>query len=146
MDSSNNTFEISSSTLLMMGDSVTFKKIGDMTPEDTVMTISPFGAASINIKSIGMSKKLFTILDSFGNTINLPDTQLVMIEMNDDYILKQVDKLSKGDIFYSFCTKENKIVLSVIKDIYQTDNEMVYQFTCDKKYFITQSFIVSNKI
>lgn len=145
MDSSN-TYEIPSSTLLMMGDGVTYKKIGDMASDDKVMTINPFEPTDIFIKSIGMSQKLFTIIDSFDNTIDLTNNQLVMIEMNDQYILKPVDKLNKGDIFYIFCKQEKKIVLSVIKDIYQTDNELVYQFVCNKNLFITSSFIVSSKI
>lgn len=143
MNSSNNVYEIPSSTLLMMNDGVTYKKIGDMTLDDKVMTINPFEPTEIFIKSIGMSQKLFTIIDSLDNTINLTDNQLVMIEINDQYILKPVDKLSKGDISYIFCKQEKKIVLSVIKDIYQTDNELVYQFECNKNLFITSSFIVS---
>jgi hypothetical protein len=152
MDSSNNIYEISSSTMLMMGDGVTYKKIGDMTSDDKVMSINPFMTINsfeptdIIIKSVGMSNKLFTIVDSFDNTINLTDNQLVMIEINSRYILKPVEKLSKGDISYIFCKQEKKIVLSVIKDIYQTDNELVYQFECNKQLFITSSFIVSNKI
>ena len=146
MNFSNKVYEIPSSTLLMMDDSVTYKKIGDMTLNDKVMTINPFEPTDIIIKSIGMSQKLFTIIDSFDNTINLTDNQLVMIEINDQYILKPVDKLSKGDISFILCKQENKIVLSVIKEIYETNNELMYQFECNKDLFITSSFIVSSNI
>jgi len=151
MESSKHTCGLTQGTQLLMPDGITFKKVQDISANEEVMMIDiattgtlDYVPTKISNKYTKMSKKLYYV-ESGNKQIKITDDQLILSEWTFDVPYTcPVDKIHKGQIIYSFCQDSKKIVLSVIKNIYQIENEIVYYFTCDKNIFVTSTFIISS--
>jgi hypothetical protein len=151
MESPNYTCVIHNETLLLMSDKVTFKKIQDISESDEVMTIDinttgtlDFVPTKIYNKYTKMSKKLYQV-ESKNKNIKMTADQLILAEWTFDVPYTcPLDKIHKGKIIYTLCETSKNVVLSVINNIYQVENEMVYYFTCSNNIFVTSTFIISS--
>ena len=150
MESTNYFCHIPFDTLLMMSDGKTFKKIQDITYLEQVMTFNPdtFEYSKpeyISNKFTKNSRKLYQVEITDGSQIQITDEQLILAEWTFDVpFLCSSDKVSQGNIIYSFCKEREIIVLSVIKNIYQVENKMVCYFTCNNNIFVTSSLVISH--
>jgi hypothetical protein len=151
MESSEYNCVVHAETLFLMADGVTFKSIQDISASEEVMTVDldttgtlDYTPTKIYDKYTKMSKKLYQV-ESDGNKIKLTDEQLILAEFTFDVpFTHSPDKIHNGEIVYAFCENRKVICLSVIKNVYQVENEMVYYFKCNKNIFVTSSFIISN--
>ena len=132
---------------VLLGDGVTLKQIKDIQDNEQVMTVNPdtlvLEPSYMYNKFNRMSDKLLSIITE-NNKIKATPEHPFLTNENDKIIWKSAGELLKGDTIYTIYN--NKCILSVIKNIIQVENEMVYDFTTysNNHSFIASSFVVSN--
>lgn len=133
---------------VLMGDGVSYKLIKDIEDNEQVMTVNPktliLEPSYMYNKFSRMSEKLLKIVTVHNNEIKATPEHPFLMDLNNDPIWKPAGELNKGDVIH--IVYNNKCELTVIKDIIEVENEMVYDFTTysNNHSFIASSFVVSN--
>jgi DNA-directed RNA polymerase beta subunit len=133
---------------VLMGDGITLKPIKDIQDNEQVMTVNlttlVLEPSYMWNKFSRMSDKLLKIVTAHNDEVKATPEHPFLIDENNNSKWKAAGELNKGDIIH--IVHNNKCELTVVKDIIQVENEMVYDFTTysNNHSFIANSFVVSN--
>ena len=133
---------------VLMGDGLTLKEIKDIQDNEQVMTVNPktllLEPSYMYNKFNRMSDKLLKIVTQTGHEIKATPEHPFLILKENYNCWKAAGDLNKDDIL-TFVL-DNKCCYTIINEISEVCNEMVYDFTTfsNNHSFIANSFIVSN--
>ena len=132
---------------VLMGDGITLKLIKDIQDNEQVMTVNPktlvIEPSYMYNKFSRMSDKLLKIILQTDKEIKATPEHPFLIDENTN-VWRAAEDLTIGDMIY--IVNNNKCEMTLIKDIIEIENEIVYDFTTysNNHSFIANSFVVSN--
>jgi len=133
---------------VLMGDGKTLKQIKDIKDDEQVMTVNPqtliLEPSYMYNKFNKMSDKLLKIITIHGDNIKATPEHPFLTDINLVPTWVPAGELFSGDIIN--LVHNNKCYNTIVKEIIEIPNEMVYDFTTysNNHSFIANSFVVSN--
>ena len=133
---------------VLMGNGVTLKLIKDIEDNEQVMTVNPetlvLEPSYMWNKFSRMSERLLKIVTIHNNEIKATPEHPFLSSIDNIPTWKPAGELIIGDTIY--IVNNHNCQLTVIKEIVEVENEMVYDFTTysNNHSFIANSFLVSN--